>query len=266
MSNQSDLPLSTGRLNSEAINGIASRSEVFERFETIAGSDYRWFYSFALRIAKNHHDAEDAVQDAFLSAYQHLGDLQSPQKLGSWIASIVLNHARMQYRVKNRFAFSFDEKMNGENETCLLDVLRDTSTSPEDCYAVTELYARVSELIATLPSKLRQTFLMRRVQGLSTAETADVLGINRRLVRVRFSRASARLKALLARRIAGSPRRLLSATAKREFRRDSHRTSSPQLPRLNDEFKKRSISYHRRHGTKHAPWNTNEETVQQLPE
>jgi RNA polymerase sigma-70 factor (ECF subfamily) len=238
MSNQFDQPSSsTGGLTSGPISGIAQRSAIFEQFETITCSDYWWFYGFALRISKNHHDAEDAVQEAFLAAYRHLDELKSTQKLGPWIASIVLNCARMQYRVKNRFAFSFDEEMNVDSDTRLLEKLRDTSTSPEDRYAVLELYAKLNRFIASLSSKLRPTFLLRRVKGLTTAETAEALCIPQRLVRLRLSRASARMTKLLARHIAGAPRRSTCPEWRHESRDLPSGMSTLQLPHtVPDQF------------------------------
>lgn len=173
-------------------------------FEQIAKSQYRWFHTFALRMSKNHHDAEDAVQDAYLAALEHLSDLNSSTKLKSWIASIVLNCARMQYRVKNRFPFSLDHPMDDEGKRQFVETLRDPGRSPEESYVSLELQLQLNNVIASLPSALGETFSLRRLKGLSTAETAARLGITEGLVKVRLCRASARVrKALLRRSAAG---------------------------------------------------------------
>lgn len=208
----SSAPTVTGQINSQLMTDIAPTSPLLSQFESLVESDYRWLYGFALRIAKNPHDAEDAVQDAFLAAYQHLSGLKSSQKLKTWIVSIVLNCARMQYRTKNRFPVSIDSAIDSEGDASYFNVIRDDRPSPEECYSALELYTKVNDLVAALPLSLRETFLLRRVHGLNTAETAKQLGVTKSCVKSRLLRASAWLNQAILRRFSGVPRQFARKT------------------------------------------------------
>src|SRR6266851_9854730 len=75
------------------------------------------FYKRAFRLLGNAADAEDAVQDAILSAYRHLAQFRGQAQLSTWLTTIVTNAARMQLRRRCHGYLSLDEKQGDEGLT-----------------------------------------------------------------------------------------------------------------------------------------------------
>ena len=98
------------------------------------------FYRRAYRYLGNSFDAEDAVQDAFLSAYKHLDQFKGDAKMTTWLTSIVTNSALNLLRKRPRQPHvSLDEPLAQDQEGALSDKLVDVRPSPEDECAASEL-------------------------------------------------------------------------------------------------------------------------------
>jgi RNA polymerase sigma-70 factor, ECF subfamily len=152
------------------------------------------FYRTAYRFLRNTADAEDAVQDALLSAYKHLHEFRGQSQMSTWLTVIVKNCARMQLRRRPRHVHvSLDEPISQEQEYSVAEQLADNRPNPEDECQVTELKARLRELAAQLPPALRRTFQLRALQGLSIHETARILEVSEGTVKAQLSRARAKL-------------------------------------------------------------------------
>src|ERR1700684_2087285 len=89
------------------------------------------FYKKAFRFLGNVPDAEDAVQDALLSAYKHLGQFRGQAQLSTWLTTIVTNAARMQLRRRRGSYLSLDEEQ-GEDGLTFSEQLPDSRPSPEE--------------------------------------------------------------------------------------------------------------------------------------
>src|SRR5712671_1616454 len=89
------------------------------------------FYKRAFRFLGNATDAEDAVQDALLSAYKHLGQFRGQAQLSTWLTTIVTNAARMQLRRRRGSYLSLDEEQ-GEDGLTFSERLADSKPSPEE--------------------------------------------------------------------------------------------------------------------------------------
>jgi RNA polymerase sigma-70 factor, ECF subfamily len=159
----------------------------------------RWkpsFYGIALRRLRNPADAEDAVQDALLSAFKHLGEFQGKAKMSTWVTRIVINATRMQARrVSRRSHIPLDSSDEQHEEHLAAEVLWDRRPTPEQLLQQQELENRLAIVSAQLPAYLRRTFHMR-VAGLSIRETARILGMPEGTVKAHFSRARTRLRLL----------------------------------------------------------------------
>jgi RNA polymerase sigma-70 factor, ECF subfamily len=192
--------LTNARLGRDALLAneldAAPASSLFAEFELRVRSDYARLLRFAHKVTQNDQDAEDAVQDALLHAFQHLAELRSGDKLKSWMATIVFNCARLQYRDKNRLAVSLDRPVNNIEGIPLADLVEDSAPSPENQYSNAEHHQRLESLVRRLPQPLRETFLCRHIYGFNTRDTANRLGVSERCVRVRLSRAMTRLRRL----------------------------------------------------------------------
>ena len=120
-----------------------------------------YFYNIANRFLGNPADAEDAVQDALLTAYKHLNQFRGDSQLSTWLTTIVCNAARMQLRKRLRAVHvSLDDSSREEHESPLADYLASAGPSP----------GRLARAVIRLTPVLRKTFQLRVIQGLSILE------------------------------------------------------------------------------------------------
>ena len=128
------------------------------------------FYRRAFRVLGNIADAEDAVQEALLAAHKHLHQFRGQSQMSTWLTTIVSNCARMQLRKRPRqIHIPLDEQIG---EDVVSESLADAGLSPEDEVRNSELAAYLRHCTAQLSPKLRRTFHLRIVDGLSILETA----------------------------------------------------------------------------------------------
>ena len=154
------------------------------------------FYKRAFQFLGNATDAEDAVQDALLSAYQHLGQFRGHAQLSTWLTTIVTNAARMQLRRRRASYLSLDEEQ-GEEGLTFSDRLADSKPNPEEVCSTAEARDRLVEGFQQLSPKLRKAFQLRDIDGLTTKEAALVLGVPKGTVKAQLARARAKLAAIL---------------------------------------------------------------------
>src|SRR5215469_1957675 len=148
----------------------------------------------ACRVLGNQHDAEDAVQDALLSAWKHLGQFRGEAQFSTWLTTIVRNCAKMQLRKRPRHIHvSLDSRIGEEQKYLLSDILVDSRPNPEEECHESRLNARLSESAARLSPTLRRTFHLRYVDRLSVCETARVLGVPIGTVKAQTARARAKV-------------------------------------------------------------------------
>jgi RNA polymerase sigma-70 factor (ECF subfamily) len=191
------------------------------------------FYRRAHQYVGNAADAEDVVQDALMSAFRHLDQFRGQAQMSTWLNAIVMNCARMQLRRRPRQTpQSLDEKLGDEEQYSLSERLADCGPSPEDECRRSELHEHMLRFVTQLSPPLRKAFQLRELDGLSTSEAAQVLGVADGTVKAQLARARAKLKRMM-RRILGAP--LRSALAATAYRRRSsanftRRQSSPSYP------------------------------------
>ena len=154
------------------------------------------FYKMAFRFLGNATDAEDAVQDALLSAYKHLGQFRGQAQLSTWLTTIVTNAARMQLRRRRRSYLSLDEEQ-GEDGLAFSERLPDSKPSPEEVCSTAEARDRLVDCVKQLSPKLRQAFQLRDIDGLTTKEAALVLGVPQGTVKAQLARARAKIAGII---------------------------------------------------------------------
>jgi RNA polymerase sigma-70 factor (ECF subfamily) len=160
----------------------------------------RWqsLYRIAMRQLENRADAEDAVQDAFLSAYTHLDQFKRQSLMSTWVTTIVINSARLKLRRRPRkehVALSDQSQDHGSEQ--VLEALRDRRPSPEEVSQRNELAERVGRFTIQISPTLRRAFQLRHVYGLSIRDTAKLLGVPSGTVKAQTARARAKLKLLM---------------------------------------------------------------------
>src|SRR5260370_39185493 len=150
------------------------------------------FRRIALRFLGNIADAEDAVQDAFLSVFTHLDQLGRQAKMSTWLTAIVINAARMKLRQRSPQAQISLDETHGEQNLPLAEMLPDHQPNPEEVCRRRELAERIADATTQLSPSLRKTFQVRDLDGLSTNETAHLLGVPGGTVKAQLSRGRVR--------------------------------------------------------------------------
>ena len=159
----------------------------------------RWqsLYRIAMRQLENRADAEDAVQDAFLSAYTHLDQFKGQARMSTWLTTIVINSARMKLRRRPRQVHVALSDQSQDHDSVVLAMLRDRRPNPEEVSQSNELAERAQRFSILISPTLRRTFQLRAVNGLSIRDTAKVLGVPNGTVKAQTARARAKLKLLM---------------------------------------------------------------------
>jgi RNA polymerase sigma-70 factor (ECF subfamily) len=173
----------------------STQNEVFadrqKDFDEVASRYSPVLFRIALRRLRNVEDAEDAVHDAFLSAYTHIGQFEGRSKLSSWLTKIVINTAGMKLRRRPRQQpVSLDQSPEDSREA-LANQLVGPAPTPEAVCAQAEMEELLRSTLAHIPPKLSLAFQMREVAGFSTREVADALKTTTSAVKSRVKRARA---------------------------------------------------------------------------
>jgi len=169
--------------------------------ETLFRRYHRPLFQTALRVLGNTEDAEDALQDGFLSAYRNLKRFEGRSQFSTWLTRIVINAALMKRRsAKARPAISLDEPPR-EDELPASERYADDGPNPEQLFTGTELREMINENLDELSPLLRSAFLLREVQGYSTGEAAKKLGVTENTLKARLWRARHQLAERLGRRL-----------------------------------------------------------------
>jgi RNA polymerase sigma-70 factor (ECF subfamily) len=171
------------------------------------------FRRTALRLLGNVADAEDTVQDAFLSAFTHLDQFRGQAKMSTWLTAIVINAARMKLRRRSPQAQISLDETHGEHNLLLAEVLPDHQPNPEEVCCRRELAERLADATTQLSPTLRKTLQLRDLDGLSISETAQLLGVPDGTVKAQLSRGRVRLKEILRKSLRGKGDAIRSTAA-----------------------------------------------------
>lgn len=153
------------------------------------------FRRIAFRYLGNAADAEDAVQDALVSAFEHLDQFRGQAKMSTWLSAIVVNAARMQLRRRLRYTHvAIDDENREHGSEPFIDQLSDYGPSPEELCRKSELARKVARSARKLSPPLRKVFQLRELDGLSIRETAALLGVAEGTVKARLARARGKLR------------------------------------------------------------------------
>ncbi len=189
----------TGDTGAELALVNAAREGDMQAFEQLIQKYDRNVFRIAQHITQNREDAEDVVQDAFLKAYQNLNKFQGNSKFYTWLVRIAVNEALMRLRKRKADkTVSMDEDVETEDGSMPREVA-DWSPNPEQLYGTAELGDILGKTIQGLPSGFRTVFVLRDVEGLSTEETAEMLGLSVPAVKSRLLRARLQLRERLNR-------------------------------------------------------------------
>lgn len=153
----------------------------------------------AWSVLKNRSEAEEAVQAAYLSAFDRITTFEGRSALSTWLTRIVINEALGRRRANERRRRHLEEV----GVTVLDDyrdaLMRGSETEGPDVFVAREQIRKVLEqAVGALPESFRAVFILREVEGLSSEETAEILDIPVATVKTRLHRSRRRLQEMLA--------------------------------------------------------------------
>lgn len=183
----------------------------FGAFEHLVNRHESRAYSIAMNILRRRHDAEDAVQTAFLNALEGIDRFRGDASFATWITRITVNTALKALRKRRGRPDVPFHDADGANEVGpipLPDYIAAWRGDPAAIVARNDLRRILDEAIDALPEKHRVVFVLRDMEGLSVRDTAHTLGIREGNVKVRLLRARLALREALTRVFGDEARRL----------------------------------------------------------
>jgi RNA polymerase sigma-70 factor (ECF subfamily) len=168
-------------------------SALAELFEAYADPIYR----LAIQLLGDPSGAEDVVHETFISAITHRDTFEGRSKLSSWLYRIAYNAAMGRLRARQEEPLPEDEP-DDEAPVPLPHNFVEWNLTPEQLQQDSEAAEVMQKAIAALPGKYRVVFFLRDVEGQSTEQTAEVLGLTETAVKVRLHRARLALREMLS--------------------------------------------------------------------
>jgi RNA polymerase sigma-70 factor, ECF subfamily len=158
-------------------------------FEVIMRRYNQRLYRVARGILGDDSQAEDVIQQAYVNAYFHLDQFAERARFSTWLTKIAINEALARTR-RRRSDVMDPSKMDEQT----MDDLQSTLPDPEHQAFAGELGRLLEAAVEALPESYRVVFMLREIEGLSTAETADCLDIGEGTVKTRLHRARGLLR------------------------------------------------------------------------
>jgi RNA polymerase sigma factor (sigma-70 family) len=179
---------------SEARLVLAAKRGQHEAFGKLCERHARKIFRTALRVTRSHEDAEDALQDSFLSAFTHLESFDGRSSFSTWLTRIAINAALVKLRKKRSSReIPMDESV-GTRDTSLQFEAADWDPNPEENYAQQERQKAVVGAVRALRPTLRKVIEIGELQERSMKETAQRLGISLAAAKGRLFHAKAALR------------------------------------------------------------------------
>lgn len=164
-------------------------------FEILMRRYNQRLYRVARAIVADDAEAEDVMQEAYVRAYTHLDQFAGRARFATWLTRIAVHEALARARRGRRLVHL--EDLSPRKEDAMINPSA-AERGPEQQAIQRDLRNVLEAAVSALPESFRSVLVMRDVEGLSTAETAECLGISQALVKTRLHRAHAALKRDLA--------------------------------------------------------------------
>jgi RNA polymerase sigma-70 factor, ECF subfamily len=163
-------------------------------FEVLMRRYNQRIYRVVRAILKDDAETEDVMQQAYLNAYRHLDQFAERAMFSTWLTKIAVYEALR--RVRKQSPASLEEA--AAEGTTIMDTLRSEAPDPEQALLAKETAGFLEAAVTALPAAFRQVFMLRDVEGLSTLETAECLGLNEDTVKTRLHRARRHMRRQLS--------------------------------------------------------------------
>jgi RNA polymerase sigma-70 factor, ECF subfamily len=170
-----------------------------ELFCTLIAPYQRTMYAIAYSVVNNAADAEEVVQEVFLNTLKGLPNFRAESKFSTWLIQITLNEARARMRDNRAHLYhSLNESSKSEEGDFVPRDLADWREIPSELLARKELREKIEQALLNLRPIYREVLVLRDVEHFSVAETAEVLGISKDMVKTRLLRARLKMREALA--------------------------------------------------------------------
>lgn len=179
----------------EVVNRV--RTGEIALYEVIMRRYNQRLYRVARAILHDDAEADDVLQDAYVRAYEHLDQFAGRAPFSTWLTRIAVNEALARLRIRKRQKQPDSTELYGE----LSMNIADKSLDPEQSASIAQVRMLLEEAVLGLPEQYRTVIMLRDIQELSTAETADALEISQQNVKVRLHRAHGMMRGWLFERI-----------------------------------------------------------------
>ena len=153
-------------------------------FEVLMRRYNQRVYRAVRAVLRDDDVAEDVMQQAYLNAYAHLGQFERRAQFSTWLTRIAVNEALARRGKRSMI----------EEDDSAMELVASSDPDPEQQTYAAELRDAMQREVESLPDTFRAVFVLRDVEGLSTSETSDSLGISEDLVKTRLHRARTQLR------------------------------------------------------------------------
>lgn len=185
--------------DSEIVKRVRSGERAL--FEVLMRRHNQRVYRAARAVVKDEMEVEDVMQQAYINAYTHLHQFEDRAQFSTWLTRIALNEAfgrRKQIRIAETRTADADRDRRE-----VMDTITSPHPDPEHQAYAQELHRVLEEAVDGLPETYRVVFMLRDIEGLSTSETGQGLGIGDEAVKTRLHRARAMVRRAVSARIGG---------------------------------------------------------------
>jgi RNA polymerase sigma-70 factor (ECF subfamily) len=171
-----------------------------ERFAELVGRHQRRAVRIAFHYLRDSADSDEAVQDAFIKAYTHLGTFREELPFEVWFTRILINGCLDRLKARRRrerwLAPPTIDSSGVERDPT--EQLPARGPSPEEQVLTGERRRQLGAALSKLPERQRLVFMLSHFEGRSSREVSTLTGLNESTVRVHLFRAIRRLRAMLA--------------------------------------------------------------------
>ena len=192
-------PLALAILDDETVISRVKQGET-ALFEIVMRRYNQRLYRIIRSILGTDSDVEDVLQEAYLKAYSHLGQFAGRSSFATWLTKIAVYEAMARARRGRRFQPLETAAGDGTDDERSVVELRSNLPDPEQNAAGHELKRLIEEAVDHLPDTFREVFVMREIEQMSQAETADCLGLKEETVKTRLHRARRQIETHLLNR------------------------------------------------------------------
>jgi RNA polymerase sigma-70 factor (ECF subfamily) len=170
-------------------------------FEILMRRHNQRIYRAARAVVRDERDVEDVMQQAYINAFTHLHQFEERAQFSTWLTRIALNEAFGRRRKLQSESSARVPPGDAEDHGALMDTISSPDPDPERQAYAGEIRQVLEDAVDALPETYRTVFVLRDIEGLSTSETGEGLGLGEEAVKTRLHRARAMIRREVSGRI-----------------------------------------------------------------